>query len=154
MSCATRKVNTMRQCVRSVSELFILIILQHNYELLDPVLTQNGKEQCRLLKSTFTHHNDVDIVISSPLRRTIQTTALSFGPALSRKGVPFMLLPILQEIGDMDSDKGIADTADDIKRLLPDLFAEGEVDFDISTIDASAVTNGWNDKVSLDTPSC
>jgi hypothetical protein len=87
-------------------------------------------------------------VFASPLRRTIQTAALSLGPALSRPDVPFILLPALQEVGDIGSDTGIADTAEDLERLLPDLFLEDELDFDLGKIDASAVHRGWNAKVS------
>ena len=58
-----------------------------------------------------------------------------------------MLLPLLQEIGDINANIGIADTADDVMALLPSLFAAGEVEFDIiRKIDASAVTAGWNHK--------
>ena len=86
-------------------------------------------------------------MFASPLRRTIQTAALSFGPVLSRKEVPFVLLPALQEVSNIGCDVGIADTADDVQKFLPELFPEGEIDFDISKVDASAVTAGWNSKV-------
>jgi hypothetical protein len=82
------------------------------------------------------------------LRRTIQTAALSFGPTLARKEVPFVLVPALQEVGDIGSDTGIADTAEDLKQLLPSLFEEGELEFDLGKIDASDVKKGWNSKVS------
>jgi broad specificity phosphatase PhoE len=124
-------------------------MMQHNYAIRDAVLTAKGKEQCRALCAAFPYHNDVDIIFASPLRRTIQTAALSFGPALSRKDVPFVLHPSLQEIGDMGSDTGLADTKEDLKQILPELFAEGEVAFDLEKIDASAVTKGWNIKVSF-----
>ncbi|KAF1936165.1 phosphoglycerate mutase-like protein [Clathrospora elynae] len=123
---------------------------EHNatrdYSIRDAVLTDKGKEQCRTLKSSFKHHEDIDIVFVSPLRRTIQTAALSFGPTLSRKEVPFVLLPVLQEVSNIACDVGIADTAEDVKQLLPKIFAEGEVEFDINKIDAVAVTAGWNSK--------
>ncbi|KAH7396981.1 histidine phosphatase superfamily [Phaeosphaeria sp. MPI-PUGE-AT-0046c] len=118
--------------------------LRRDYTILDAVLTTTGKEQCRALSAAFEHHGDVDIVFASPLRRTIQTAALSFGPALSRNEVPFVLLPVLQELGDIGSDTGIADTAEDLERLLPALFATDSLDFDLKKIDASAVTKGWN----------
>jgi broad specificity phosphatase PhoE len=112
-------------------------------------LTPKGKEQCRALSSAFQYHNEVDIIFASPLRRTIQTAALSFGPALSRKDVPFVLHPALQEVGDMESDKGIANSKEDLKRLLPELFAKDQLDFDIEKIDASGVMEGWNSKASI-----
>ncbi|CAO2655522.1 Nn.00g043250.m01.CDS01 [Neocucurbitaria sp. VM-36] len=123
---------------------------EHNatrdYDIRDAVLTAKGKEQCQTLQSTFPHHGNVDIIFASPLRRTIQTAALSFGPALSRKEVPFVLLPVLQEVSDIGCDVGIADSAEDVQRFLPEIFAEGELEFDISKLDASAVTKGWNSK--------
>ncbi|EOA91620.1 hypothetical protein ACJQWK_03690 [Exserohilum turcicum] len=123
---------------------------EHNatrdYSIRDAVLTAKGKEQCRALSSTFQHHQKIEAVFASPLRRTIQTAALSFGPVLSRKEVPFVLLPALQEVSDIGCDVGLADTAEDLQRLLPDVFAAGEIDFDLSKIEASAVTAGWNSK--------
>lgn len=121
---------------------------QRNYSIRDAVLTEKGKEQCRTLSSAFKYHEEIDIVFASPLRRTIQTASLSFGPVLARKEVPFVLLPALQEVSNIGCDVGIADTADDVHAFLPKLFAEGELDFDISKVDASAVTAGWNSKVS------
>jgi hypothetical protein len=63
--------------------------------------------------------------------------------------VQFVLHPSLQEVGDMGSDTGIADTADDLKALLPELFSEDDLEFDIGKVDASLVTEGWNSKVRL-----
>jgi hypothetical protein len=120
---------------------------QRNYSIRDAVLTSKGKEQCRALSETFEFHEEVDTVFASPLRRTIQTAALSLGPALSRNEVPFVLHPALQEVGDMGSDMGIADSAEDLEKLLPGLFAEDKLDFDLKKIDASMVTQGWNSKV-------
>jgi hypothetical protein len=62
--------------------------------------------------------------------------------------VPFVLLPLLQEVGDMGSDMGIAGTAEDLEQLLPSLFAEDKLEFNPEKIDASAVTKGWNSKAS------
>jgi phosphohistidine phosphatase SixA len=64
-------------------------------------LTAKGKSQCLALQATFKHHNDIDLVLASPLRRTVQTASLSFGPVLAKKEVPFVLLPMLQEVSNM-----------------------------------------------------
>ncbi|RAR07985.1 phosphoglycerate mutase family protein [Stemphylium lycopersici] len=117
-----------------------------NYGIRDAVLTEKGKEQCRVLSSAFQHHQEIDVVFASPLRRTIQTAALSFGPVLSREEVPFVLLPALQEVSNIGCDVGMADTAADLQQILPELFAKGEIDFNINKIDASAVIPGWNSK--------
>ncbi|KAF2130539.1 phosphoglycerate mutase family protein-like protein [Dothidotthia symphoricarpi CBS 119687] len=123
---------------------------EHNvirdYTIRDAVLTDKGKGQCRDLKSVFQHHNDIDIVIASPLRRTIQTAALCFGPTLARAEVPFILLPSLQEVTDKGCDTGLADSAADFPQILAGLFLEGELEFDLDKIDASAVSKGWNGK--------
>lgn len=126
----------------------MLTALQHKYHILDATLTPKGKEQCRALKEAFPHHHKVGAVIASPLRRTIQTASLSFGPTLARKEVPFVLHPSLQEVSNMLSDTGMADDPEVIKEILPELFAEDELEFDLEKIDASAVHQGWNSKVS------
>lgn len=120
---------------------------QRNYSIRDAVLTPKGKGQCSTLQSAFKYHNDIDIVFSSPLRRTIQTASLSLGPTLAREEVPFVLLPPLQEVSNVGCDVGLADTADDLKQILPTLFEDGELPFDYNKIDGSHVTKGWNSKV-------
>ena len=84
-------------------------------------------------------------MLASPLRRTIQTASLSFGPVLEKKEVPFILLPFLQEISDIGCD--IGSSPDELKQLVPKLLAEDHVKFDLSKIDFSEVNEGWNDKV-------
>jgi hypothetical protein len=96
----------------------------------------------------------VETVFASPLRRTIQTAALSFGPTLARKEVPFILLPGLQEVGNIESDTGIADTPEDLRQILPALFAEDKLTFELEKIDSSALTQGWNSKASMACSSC
>ncbi|KAF1911392.1 hypothetical protein BDU57DRAFT_560498 [Ampelomyces quisqualis] len=106
---------------------------EHNttrdYSIRDAVLTAKEKEQCRMLSENFEPHAEVDIIFASPLRRTIQTAALSFGPTLSKK-----------------IDMGTADSAEDLEQALPEFFAEDSLDFDLMKIDASKVTTGWNTK--------
>ena len=58
-----------------------------------------------------------------------------------------MLLPPLQEVSNIGCDVGLANNADDVKRILPTLFMKGELPFDYNKIDASEVTEGWNSKV-------
>jgi broad specificity phosphatase PhoE len=108
-------------------------------------LTAKGKSQCRALQNSFQHYNDIDVVLASPLRRTIQTASLSFGPVLARNEVPFVLLPLLQEVSDMGCDTG--SSPDELKEAIPNLFSEDHVKFDLSKIDFSEVKEGWNNKV-------
>ena len=84
-------------------------------------------------------------MLASPLRRTIQTASLSFGPVLTRKEVPFVLLPLLQEVSDMGCDTG--SSPDELKQMIPKLFVEDHVKFDLSKIDFGELKEGWNNKV-------
>lgn len=61
-----------------------------------------------------------------------------------------MLLPPLQEVSNIACDVGLADVADDFKRILPTLFGVDDIPFDYNKIDASHVTEGWNSKVCSD----
>jgi broad specificity phosphatase PhoE len=108
-------------------------------------LTAKGKAQCHALQTSFQHHNDINLVLASPLRRTIQTASLSFGPVLEKKEVPFILLPLVQEVSDMGCDTG--SSLDELKQVIPKLFAEDHVKFDLTKIDFSEVKEGWNNKV-------
>lgn len=122
---------------------------QRNYTLRDPLITAKGKLQCQHLSRTFTHHGDIDIIFSSPLRRTIQTAAYSFGPTLARKEVPFVLLPGLQEVSDLGCDVG--PDAAELEQAVHDLFDGEELGFDWKEkkIDFRNVESGWNSKVCL-----
>ncbi|KAF1967090.1 phosphoglycerate mutase-like protein [Bimuria novae-zelandiae CBS 107.79] len=118
----------------------------HNYYLRDPLLTPLGHEQCTQLSATYPHHNSIDLVIASPIRRTIQTASFSFGPALVRREVPFLLDPKLQELGSHDADRGL--DVHDLKAWLAETEKEGagKVPFHWNKIDTSAVEEGWNSK--------
>lgn len=119
-------------------------LTQRNYTIPDPALTAKGKSQCQELSKSFKHHETIDLVLTSPLRRTIQTAALSFGPTLSRD-VQFIAVPEAQEIGDHASDTG--HPPNELKKLLPKMFADGELEFDINKLDLDAVKEGWTSKV-------
>ncbi|KAL1594625.1 hypothetical protein SLS60_010386 [Paraconiothyrium brasiliense] len=120
--------------------------LTHNYDLRDPLLTSLGHEQCAKLSATYPNHNTIDLIIASPIRRTIQTAAFSFGPALSRPEVLFLLDPKLQELGSHDADRGL--DLPDLQEWIKETEKEGEkkVKFDWEKIDTSAVEEGWNSK--------
>jgi hypothetical protein len=77
----------------------------------------------------------------------IQTAAFSFGSALSRPEVPFLLDPRLQELGSHDADRGL--DVEDLKVWLRECEKEGEgkVGFDWGKIDVGGVGEGWNSKV-------
>jgi hypothetical protein len=84
--------------------------------------------------------------LTSPLRRTIQTAALSFGPVLKRD-VQFLAVPEAQEVGDHASDTGL--DPENLREELSKLFPGDELEFDINKLNIDAVKEGWNCKVSV-----
>ena len=99
----------------------------------DPGLTPFGKSQCAHLAETFTGHSSVDLLVCSPLRRTIYTTLLAFQPAVERGVVPIVALPEAQETPDLP-----CDTGSDLSVLIKE--------FQGMPVDLSRVTVGWNSK--------
>lgn len=101
--------------------------------MLDPKLTPYGEEQCQQLSDHFPYHNSVELLVASPLRRTIHTALLSFKSEVER-GVPAIALPELQEISTVP-----ADTGSDAEMLKQEMKDE--------PIDLGLVHEGWNSKL-------
>ena len=98
----------------------------------DPLLTPFGEEQCRKLAQRFPYHDNVELLVASPIRRTIYTTLLGFESELNQ-GVKIIALPETQEIGDVP-----CDTGSDVEVLRKEM--EGK------PVDLSLVHEGWNSK--------
>jgi broad specificity phosphatase PhoE len=85
---------------------------QHNatfdYTIPDPRLTRNGGKQAQRLKNAIPADAlaNVQLIVSSPLRRTIQTTMLAFNRLFEWQHVPLILRPDLQETGVIPCDIG------------------------------------------------
>lgn len=79
-----------------------------NHALHDPLLTPYGEDQCRNLAQNFpkAHMDQVELIIASPLKRTIYTALLSFAPVIKQKKLKVLLLPELQETSDLPCDTG------------------------------------------------
>ncbi|CCJ31231.1 unnamed protein product [Pneumocystis jirovecii] len=83
-----------------------------NYDLKDPELTEFGKDQAKLLLLHYDHLKELDLIISSPMRRAIETVLIGFDGFLSlknsinihHKSIPLIILPELQEISDRNCD--------------------------------------------------
>jgi len=98
-----------------------------NFSQLDPPLTSLGFEQAAKLANSFPHGGRVGIIITSPLRRAIQTALTAFSSILDKRyfdpdsgygvenGVSLVIDPLLQErsaLGcDTGSDQAILQTA-------------------------------------------
>ncbi|KAI1372249.1 histidine phosphatase superfamily [Hypoxylon crocopeplum] len=95
----------------------------------DPGLTSVGLTQCANIQEDF-QNSRIDVVIASPLRRTIMTALLCFGPHLG-EDKRIILLPSLQEIsGDPSS------TGSTIEQIVGEF---GDQIIDIQTY----MTPGW-----------
>ncbi|KAJ2903832.1 hypothetical protein MKZ38_009308 [Zalerion maritima] len=92
---------------------------EHNFAIHDPGLTELGKEQCRELAKFLENEvplaKDIDLIVTSPLTRTLQTTDIALGWLIKSKNVPVLLKPEWQETTDKPCDKGrpVADVKDD-----------------------------------------
>jgi len=77
-----------------------------NHAMPDPLLTPFGEEQCRTLSKTFPYMSDIDLVVASPLKRTIYTALNSFHQVIEKKKLRVIGLPDLQETSDLPCDTG------------------------------------------------
>ncbi|KAK7721939.1 hypothetical protein SLS57_005006 [Botryosphaeria dothidea] len=102
-----------------------------NHTLPDPALTDLGKQQCADLQRAFPHHDRITHVVASPIKRTLWTALLTFGPAIATKNLKVLALPEIQETSDLPCDTG------------SDL-AELEREFAGQPVDLSRVHEGWN----------
>ena len=106
-----------------------------NHVIHDPLLTDLGHEQCAKLRESFPHHDKIDLVTASPLRRTIYTALESFEPVFqARPDMKLIGLPDVQETSDVPCDTGSAPQA------LREEFAGKPVDLEL-------VHEDWNNKV-------
>lgn len=104
-----------------------------NHHLPDPELTPLGEEQARSLCAKYPKLANVQLIVSSPLRRTLQTALLAF-PSQLEGGLQVLALPEMQEASNL-----ICDTGRDLLDVKAD-FEQLPVNFDV-------VETGWHVKV-------
>ncbi|KAF2837599.1 phosphoglycerate mutase family protein-like protein [Patellaria atrata CBS 101060] len=105
-----------------------------NHRLHDPELTELGKQQCADLRASFPTKESVDLIVASPLRRTIYTALLSFADVLEKdQSMRLVTLPELQETSDLP-----CDTGSNLETLLKE--------FEGKPVDLNRVVEGWNSK--------
>ncbi|KAK9371584.1 histidine phosphatase superfamily [Lipomyces chichibuensis] len=90
----------------------------HDFSRLDPELTALGRQQADGFRLIFPSSDEVGMIITSPLRRTIQTTLLAFADVLDKRyfdegsgkgvdgGAELVLDPGLQERSSLPCDTG------------------------------------------------
>ncbi|KAJ9319088.1 hypothetical protein DTO271D3_676 [Paecilomyces variotii] len=92
--------------------------VDHDKTILDPELSPNGIEQSKTLNQTFPYKQDVGLIITSPLRRTLHTAIEGFRDIIDQQafiqgsdegipnGAPLLLDPELQAHSDRPCDTG------------------------------------------------
>ncbi|KAI5358953.1 putative histidine phosphatase superfamily, clade-1 [Septoria linicola] len=85
----------------------------------DPFLTEKGEQQARELCSQFQYHDDIDLLMASPMKRTIQTCQFAFDPVVKR-GHKILLMPQAQESSLEPMDTG--STKPELEQTFGDLI--------------------------------
>lgn len=118
--------------------------VDQDFSRIDPELTLFGSQQADTLGRTFPYPEKVSLIITSPLRRTIQTTLLAFTNVLHKRyyvegsehgvegGAELLIDPDLQERSALPCDTGSDQPALEI--VFPGL-------------DFSTLHSGWPSKV-------
>ncbi|KAL7624154.1 hypothetical protein AAE478_005711 [Parahypoxylon ruwenzoriense] len=87
----------------------------------DPYLTTNGIRQCAELQKAFPYMDKLAWVAASPMKRTIQTAALTFAPYIGAgPGHPILLVADLHESGNYPCNMGspISELSREFGRLI------------------------------------
>jgi hypothetical protein len=85
--------------------------------------------------------------MASPLRRTIQTAALSFGPTLARPEVPFLLVPGAQEVSGRECNHGYE--REELRVEVQKMLKGERLRVGLGKVDYGFVEEGWCSKVSF-----
>ena len=88
------------------------------------------------------------LIVSSPLRRALQTSVHAFAPALQRDGVKVLLQPMAQEMNAYACDIGTDREKLERQVGAGELWDEG-LSVPSEKVDFSLVEDGWNSKVFL-----
>ncbi|EGF97732.1 uncharacterized protein MELLADRAFT_28474, partial [Melampsora larici-populina 98AG31] len=108
-----------------------------NHSFPDAALTPTGKEQCIGLneRTSMNIQKSAQLLVTSPLRRTLQTTLIGFPQLIHKLGgrSAIIALPQLQENGCSPADTGSS-------------RSELEGDKEFEGIDFSLLADGWNSK--------
>ena len=110
-------------------------------------MTETGKAQCQDLQNKFPFHQEVELIIASPLRRTVQTAAYTFAPELEKRQIPIVLVPNAQEISSLSCD--IGHDAATVKAEAPKLIADAAPAWNAANLDTLLVEESWNSKVMI-----
>jgi len=108
-------------------------ISPEGHSLLDPQLTDDGKEQCRRLQQDFPFFGSISLILASPIKRAIYTALIGFDEQIRRRGLKVVAMPDLQPTSDRLCDTGVS--RHEVAR-----------EFEGMPVDLSWVTPGWECK--------
>ncbi|OQE15499.1 hypothetical protein PENSTE_c028G03196 [Penicillium steckii] len=91
----------------------------HDITIPDPPLTETGIQQSIKLNEDFPYHQNVGLVITSPLRRTLQTAIIGFSTCLDGGTARLSLEPEIQAHSSRPCDTG--STVECLQIEFPDL---------------------------------
>jgi broad specificity phosphatase PhoE len=118
-------------CVRHAQGYHNLSIASH--AIRDPLLTPFGQQQCQELQQNFPHHENAELIVASPLRRTLYTALLSFASTIKNKNLTVVALPETQETSALPCDTG--NPVQDLKQ-----------EFEDRPVDLSLLDETWGQK--------
>jgi broad specificity phosphatase PhoE len=90
----------------------------------------------------------VALIVSSPLRRALQTSVHAFAPTLQKYGVKVLLQPMAQEMNAYACDVG-TDREELERQVKSGNLWSTELSVSNEKIDFGLVEEGWNSKVCL-----
>ncbi|KAK8901409.1 hypothetical protein QC760_009853 [Botrytis cinerea] len=119
--------------------------IKHRFHIPDPILTPRGHTEYRNLRKTFPHHNKIDLILSLPRRRAIQTTLFAFSNTLAQLEDPYLLVPNAQEVIAKPCDTGVSIYV--LRAVeIPEIFKEEGLSFGTEKIGFGLVKDEWNSK--------
>lgn len=130
------------KCTISPSILQGVHNLSHEFwHITDPQITDKGRAQCAKLREDFTNHSTIELVVASPLRRTICTALEAFSPVFEADHSPKLILnPDLQETSDFPCDIG-----NDVPILRKEFEQSGvSIDYDLIPDDWNTKASAWS----------
>jgi len=99
----------------------------------DAQLTADGVRQCSRLESEFPAFHDVELIVASPIKRTVWTALHSFDTRMNDNTLEIIALPELQATSDR-----LCDTGSSPKEVAKE--------FNGMPVDLSLVVPGWDSK--------
>ena len=85
----------------------------------DPGLTPVGRDEARLFSTLYKYHIRPTLIVTSPLRRCLQTTTIAFGPIIRSGKIRAIAYPGIQECSNKPCDTGTP--LDILREEFPDI---------------------------------